>query len=105
MLPLHQRELGAAGVGFNLSFLATHGITWVEPGNQTLSTCFTDKCAIITLGATLKLAESNGFEPLHPFLDDGLANRCLNPSANFPKSGGRCEIRTHGPVTASSFQD
>lgn len=37
--------------------------TWVEPGNQTLSPCFTDTCAITTLGTTSKLADVVGFEP------------------------------------------
>jgi hypothetical protein len=32
----------------------------------------------------LFLAESIGFEPMRPFLNDGLANRCLNHSANSP---------------------
>ena len=27
---------------------------WVEPGNRTLSTCFTDRCATTTLGTTLE---------------------------------------------------
>ena len=30
------------------------------------------------------MAESIGFEPMRPFLNDGLANRCLNHSANSP---------------------
>ena len=51
------------------------------------------------------LADSIGFEPMHPFRSDGLANRCLNHSANYPLLGGGCEIRTHGPFRASSFQD
>jgi hypothetical protein len=33
---------------------------------------------------TPPLAESIGFEPMHPLLNDGLANRCLNHSANLP---------------------
>ena len=30
------------------------------------------------------MAERVGIEPTHPFLDDGLATRCLNRSANAP---------------------
>jgi len=30
------------------------------------------------------LADSIGFEPMHRFLDDGLAIRCINHSANYP---------------------
>ena len=32
------------------------------------------------------MAESIGFEPMRPFRDDGLANRCLNHSANSPNT-------------------
>ena len=33
---------------------------WVEPGNRTLSTCFTDKCATTTLGTTLRIWSGRG---------------------------------------------
>ena len=39
--------------------------------------------ATITLPEYI-LAESIGFEPMHPFLNDSLANCCLNRSANSP---------------------
>ena len=44
------------------------------------------------------LADSIGFEPMRPFLNDSLANCCLNHSANYPcvtnKTGGPPESRT-----------
>jgi hypothetical protein len=30
------------------------------------------------------MADSIGFEPMHRLLDDGLAIRCINHSANYP---------------------
>ena len=51
------------------------------------------------------LAESIGIEPIHPLLNDSLANCCNNRSANSPLFGGSGEIRTHGPFTVDSFQD
>ena len=32
------------------------------------------------------MADSIGFEPMHPFRSDSLANCCLNHSANYPKN-------------------
>ena len=78
------------------------------------------------------MAVSIGFEPMRPFLNDSLANCCINHSANSPclvptsgieplstvlqtvamttsaklvLFGGSGEIRTHGPFLIVSFQD
>ena len=40
------------GAALPLSYQCIN-LIWVEPGNRTLSTCFTDKCATTTLGTTL----------------------------------------------------
>ena len=78
------------------------------------------------------MAESIGFEPMRPFLNDSLANCCINHSANSPYLvptsgieplstvlqtvamttsaklalfGGSGEIRTHGTFRYAGFQD
>ena len=57
----------------------------------------------LSIGA---LAESIRFELMHPFLDDGLANRWFNHSPNSPYFfGGSGEIRTHGSFRIVCFQD
>ena len=48
------------------------------------------------------MAERVGIEPTHPFLNDGLATRCLNRSANAPII--RCSASPGGNYTSQAFQ-
>ena len=61
----------------------------------------------LPLHHTRILAESIGIEPIHRLPSDRLAICCLTarPTLRNLLPGGECGIRTHGPLTADSFQD
>ena len=51
------------------------------------------------------MAESTGLEPVRPFLNGGLAIRCITTLPTLLNIGGNGEIRTHGPFLVVCFQD
>ena len=61
-------------------------------------------CQELTVVFLQHMAVSIGFEPMRPFLNDSLANCCINHSANSPCLAGlgRFELPTSRVVTECS---